>query len=124
MRFLFDVFGIGWVAILIIISLRILDRVTGRPIEAILYNILDFDYYPSLIWKYRDKDRLKYQEQRAWAYNNYKEYLPRAIREQNRTTWWLMIRAKAKYDYKTLYNIMQDLDEPMLSDNEIAEQIK
>ena len=113
---LFDTTGIGWIVILTFIFLRLLDKMTVRPIE----NFLDAEHYPGLIAKYRDPDRIKYQAERAWAYNNFGEYLGRAMKEQGIRTWWLLIKARWHYDYKTMYNLMQDLDE----EGEPAQYIK
>lgn len=119
-KWLFEMTGYGWIVILVFILLRIIDKIIGKPVEA----FLDAEYYPSIIAKYLDKDRLKYTTERAWVHNNFKEYLGRALREQGFTTWKLLINAWWKYDYITMYNIMQDLDEYLMPDGCTAYQIK
>lgn len=110
-----NAFGIAWVAVLVVLILRQLDKAFGRPLEALFERggPLNVEYYPSLRWKYADPVRDEYSAERAWVYTHYKEYLHRAIREQGITTWKLMRKAKRGYDYRVLYNLMIDLDQPL-----------
>ena len=111
-KWLFDTTGIMWVVIILILWLRVVDKIGGKPLEGLFKTggPLHAEYYPSLWAKYHDPDYYRYMEERAFAYDNYKHYIKRAVQEQGLITWWLMRKAKKRYDYKTLYNLEQDID--------------
>ena len=109
---LFNTFGIMWVAVLFILLLRLFDVLGGKPFEALFEfrGLLNTEYYPSLWARYHDPDYNRYMEEREQAYYNYQEYLHRAIREQGRETWKAMRWAKRRYCYQILYNLERDID--------------
>ena len=75
--------------------------------------LLDFFYldnYANLWDKYHDPFRFKSQNERSWAYANYKEYFNRAWKEKDFRLMIALRRAKRDYDYITLYNLMIDMD--------------
>ena len=109
---LFHHFGIMWVVIIVILVIRLFDVITGKPLEQLFSfgGLLNTEHYPSLWARYHDRNFLKYKEERAWVYNNYKAYLRRAVREQGITTWRNMLWARRTWCYQILYNLMIDLD--------------
>lgn len=75
-----------------------------------LMNLFYLDNYKTLLAKYKDPYREIFQSQRQWAYDNYKEYFKRALKEQGLQTAFIMRQLKRSGNYIRLYNIMLDVD--------------
>ena len=108
-----ELFGVSGVVVFgVCCFLCLLDLILGQPLFMLFDEYTNPEYYRSVSEKRADPDRYKYQTERREVYERYKEYLRRGLKEQGINTYLALFKARYEYDYKSMYNIIVDIEYP------------
>lgn len=97
------------IIIIVCFLLCVVDICLGQPLYLIFKEFFYSENYASAREKRADPDRYKLMEEREIVYSSYKENLKAALKYQGINTYLAMKKARAQYDYKSLYNIYLDI---------------
>lgn len=110
MAVLYELFGVAWIPVLVIMVIGCVDTLTGGFLFYRAMDILDLDCYTTLSEKYRDPDRDVFRKERHFAYSNYSQYLRQIIIARDFEYARQLRRVKREHDYLTLYYMEQAWD--------------